>query len=399
MIQISQKEDCCGCEACSNACPVQCISMCADEKGFLYPKVDPDRCVECHLCEKVCPVAGPLRDTHETVLYAVQNKEESVRMDSTSGGMFSLIAEWVVQRQGIVLGAAFDEAYHVVHRSAENKEELSAFRGSKYVQSRISHAYQEVRKNLQDGKWVCFSGTPCQVNGLKKYLGREYDRLITVDFACHGITSPVFWDKYLRYHRERRGQEITSVQFREKYYGYGFSTMKIGFGDGSCYRAGMESDIYLRSFFMDLNTRESCHDCRFKTVERVSDFTLFDGWHAERFDSSMKDDRGTTFCIIQSRKGQELFEDIRKKTRWARVPSDPCIQLDGKMLLHSTSPHPLREEFFRDILSMSVPEIQDKYYPMTLKRRMLSKVKPLIYKIGLFRLYMLYKEKAGKGIR
>lgn len=396
MIKVSRKEDCCGCSVCADICPKNCISMKPDEKGFLYPEADAQQCVECRMCEQVCPVSGPLKSSHEPVMYALQNRDETVRKESTSGGAFTLIAEWTAARGGCVIGAAFDGHFAVVHRAEDSREKIAEFRGSKYVQSRTEGIYRTAEKELKKGRWVCFSGTPCQVNGLKKFLGKEYDKLVTVDLACHGVTSPLFFKKYLEYHREKAGADITSVLFREKYYGYGFSTMKIGFSDGSCYRAGMETDILLRSFFLDLNTRESCHACRFKTVRHVSDFTLFDGWHAEKYRKGMEDDRGTTLCIVQSEKGARIFDEIRSGCTSAEVPVERGVALDGSMLVRSTTANPRREEFFRDILQMSVPEIQKKYYPITGKRKILSAVKPLAYRMGLFRLYMKMKEKAGK---
>lgn len=396
MIKISRKEDCCGCAVCADICPKNCITMKPDEKGFLYPEADAEKCIECHMCERACPVSEPLRPEYKPVMYALQNSDERVRMESTSGGAFTLIAEWVLDRGGSVIGAAFDDKFLVLHRMEDSWEGIADFRGSKYVQSSTEGIYRTAEEELKKGRWVCFSGTPCQINGLKKFLRKEYEKLVTADLACHGVTSPLFFKKYLDYHREKAGADITSVLFREKYYGYGFSTMKIGFSDGSCYRAGMETDLLLRSFFLDLNTRESCHACRFKTVDHVSDFTLFDGWHVGKYRKDMEDDRGTTLCIVQSEKGARIFDEIRSRCTYAEVPVERGVALDGSMLVKSTTANPRREEFFADIRKMSVPEIQKKYYPVTVKRKVLSVIKPAVYKMGLFKLYMKMKEKAGK---
>lgn len=396
MIQIVNKEECCGCEACANICPHGCIQMTSDEKGFLYPQIDMGRCIDCHLCEKVCPVAKPLRSEYEPSMYAIQNKDEKIRRESTSGGGFSLIADWVLDREGVVIGAAFDSHFCVIHCTEDQKGKISRFRGSKYVQSHTGDIYRKARQYLRNGKWVCFSGTPCQINGLKKFLDKEYEKLVTVDLACRGVTSPLFLKKYLLYLKEKESAEITDVLFREKYYGYGFSTMKVGFSDGTCIRSGMETNIFLRSFFLDLNTRESCHSCRFKTVKRISDFTLFDGWHAGRFSGDMDDDKGTTICMVQSEKGAAIFDNIRKGCRYAEVPLDQVVALDGRMLVNSVDPNPRREEFFCDIHKMSIPEIQQKYYPITFKRKILSAIKPAIYKAGIFKYYMKMKEKTGR---
>lgn len=397
MIQIIRKEECCGCEVCANVCPYNCIRMIPDEKGFLYPQADREKCTDCQLCERVCPAASPQEPDEYRAMYAVQNKNEQIRKESTSGGAFSLIAEWVLAKRGVVIGAAFDGNFQVIHTAAERVEEIAAFRGSKYVQSHPGDIYRKTKSWLKEGRWVCFSGTPCQVNGLKRYLAQEYERLVTVDLACRGVTSPFFLKKYLSYHRQKAGKAITDVRFREKYYGYGYSTMKVGFSDGTCYRAGMESDIFLRSFFLDLNTRESCHECRFKTMGRVSDFTLFDGWHVRKFKREMDDDGGTTFCMIQSDKGMDIFKELREKCRFTEIPAEESLELDGKMIFTSVDPSLRREEFFRDIQKEDIPEIQNKYYPLGIKRRVLSCIKPAIYKTGLFRCYMKLKERRESG--
>ena len=397
MIKIEKKEECCGCEVCANACPKNCIQMERDNKGFLYPKIDENRCIDCHICERVCPVAEPkVRESGgELRMYGVQNTDERVRMESTSGGAFSLIARWVLARHGIVIGAAFDNNFRVIHAAADSEEGLARFRGSKYVQSSMGEIYRKAKEWLVQGRWICFSRTPCQINGLQKFLDKPFDNLVTVDIACHGITSPKFLEKYIRYHSEKEGKKIKEILFREKYYGYGFSTMKIAFEDGSCYRAGMETDIFLRSFFMDLNTRESCHAGHWKTVQRVSDFTICDGWHAGRFQKEMEDDKGTTLCIIQSDKGNKIFDDLKDQCRFVEIPVEEGVRLDGSMILKSTVPNPQREQFFKDICVMSVPEIQNRYYPITFKRKLLSAIKPTVYKTGLFKYYMKLKEKAG----
>lgn len=396
MIWVEQKEKCCGCEACASICPSRCIEMRADERGFKYPFVKEDECIKCGRCERVCPVLRPLKGQAEPILYAVQNKDGTIRQESTSGGAFSVISKWILDRGGVVVGAAYDENFCVLHKTEDSIEKVASFRGSKYVQSQIGETFIQVKNCLEDGRWVCFSGTPCQVNGLKKYLEKEYEKLITVDVACRGVTSPAFLKKYLDYHRKAAGSEIVSLKFREKYYGYGFSTMMIGFENGMCYRAGMESDIFLRSFFLDLNIRESCLSCKFKTVERASDFTLFDGWHIRKYDSEMDDDKGTTLCIVQSEKGRKIFEEIGDSMSVAEVPLEIGIGLDGSMITKCVSPNSRRDEFFKDMNNLTVPEMQNKYYPINWKRKILSAIKPAVYKSGVFKLYMGLKEKGMK---
>ena len=197
MIEIKEKAFCCGCNACVQRCPKQCISMHEDEEGFLYPRVDKTICIECGLCEKVCPVINQNEPRKPLKVYAAYNKDEKIRRESSSGGVFTAIAEQVIDEGGIVFGACFDENWEVKHDYTETKEGLKAFRGSKYVQSRIKDNYQKAEHYLKEGRKVLFSGTPCQIAGLKKYLCKEYENLLTVDFICHGVPSPKVWRMYL----------------------------------------------------------------------------------------------------------------------------------------------------------------------------------------------------------
>lgn len=198
MIHITNRQDCCGCAACAQRCPKQCISMKEDAEGFLYPTVDTEVCIDCGLCEKVCPELNSGRERQPQKVYAAINKDEKIRLGSSSGGVFTALAEQTIDEGGVVFGARFDENWEVVHAYTETKEGLTAFRGSKYVQSRIGNAYKDAERFLRNGRKVLFTGTPCLVMGLKLYLGRDYDNLLTVDFLCHGVPSPKAWRLYLK---------------------------------------------------------------------------------------------------------------------------------------------------------------------------------------------------------
>lgn len=198
MISINDKKDCCGCAACVQRCPKQCITLHEDNEGFLYPQVDESLCIDCGLCEKVCPVINQADERTPLGVYAAKNPNESVRMQSSSGGVFTMLAERIIDEDGVVFGACFDERWEVVHSYVETKEALAKFRGSKYVQSKIGSTYQQVEGFLKSGRKVLFSGTPCQIAGLKKYLRKEYDNLLAVDFICHGVPSPGVFRTYLQ---------------------------------------------------------------------------------------------------------------------------------------------------------------------------------------------------------
>lgn len=230
MIVITDKVTCCGCWACENICPKHCVVMKEDNEGFRYPEVDVEVCIECGLCEAVCPILHkPIKEHEETIGYVIQHKDNNIRRDSTSGGFFSAISDYVLNQNGYVFGAIYNKKMEVVHYGTNKKEEIQLFRGSKYVQSKIGHTYQEAKKLLQTGCLVCFSGTPCQIAGLKNYLKKDYANLITVDLVCHGNPSPLLFRKYLEYQQIKYKNKVTGVKFRDKYYGYNYSTMTLDF--------------------------------------------------------------------------------------------------------------------------------------------------------------------------
>ena len=211
MIDIKEKNNCCGCSACVQICPKQCISMAADNEGFLYPQVNSAICIDCGLCEKVCPVINQSAPREPLVVYAAKNNNEDIRLKSSSGGIFTLLAEKVIEEGGVVFGAKFDADWNVVHDYTETIEGLAAFRGSKYVQSIIGDNFKTAKQFLNNGRKVLFSGTPCQIAGLKKYLRKEYDNLLTVDVVCHGVPSPMVWRDYLDYKRAKRAAGKNTV--------------------------------------------------------------------------------------------------------------------------------------------------------------------------------------------
>lgn len=197
MITIIDKSQCCGCTACASACPKHCIVLKEDEQGFLYPRVDESKCIDCHLCEKVCPVLKPFEKQNPQEVFAIINPDEEIRLASSSGGVFTALAKQILHAGGIVFGAAFDDNWQVHHISVTKVEDLALLRSSKYVQSRIEKTYTVVEEYLKKGTQVLFSGTPCQIAGLKHYLRKEYDNLLSVDVVCHGVPSPLVWEKYL----------------------------------------------------------------------------------------------------------------------------------------------------------------------------------------------------------
>lgn len=385
MIKINEKTDCCGCTACANSCPVQCIEIQQDEEGFLYPNVNEIKCINCGTCENVCPVKKDTPSGDIIDAYVVQDIRKNIRESSSSGGGFTAIAEFIISNNGAVYGAAFDENYSVHHVGVRTFEELSRFRGSKYVQSTMDSVYLQIQNKLSIGEWVLFSGTPCQVSGLKSYLKKEWDKLITVDIACHGVPSPKLWEKYKEWWRKYKKCNFIKVEFRSKKYGYSGSTMRLMFENGSEYSREPLLQFYKNTMFAGLSMRPSCHKCHFKSKKRVSDFTIFDCWDVNEFCPEMDDDRGTTALIIQSEKGKRLISIISKNWKMKSVNPEKLICNDGDMITTSASANPLRNQFFVDLDAMTIPELNKKYFPLTIKKKLTQIFKPLFYRMGILK--------------
>lgn len=393
MIDIKDKKDCCGCWACANACPQKCISMEEDSEGFRYPKIDKSRCVDCALCERVCPVLKPMQQDDVTPdSYVIQNKDASIRRHSTSGGFFSAIANYVVDNGGVVFGAAFEKDQVVRHSYAETKEACIKFQVSKYVQSLIGNTYHEAKEFLDAGRMVVFSGTPCQIAGLYGYLrGKKYEGLITVDLVCHGTPSPRLLNEYLRYQESVYGSRIVDWKSRDKYYGYDYSTTNIEFEDKRiAYHKGSESDLLFRLYFKNICSRPSCYQCHFRTLHRVSDITIFDCWDApsvsKKFDSS-----GATNVFIHTQKGMMVFNNLKPYFVWNESDINSIIERDGVMIMHNVPENPRRTEFFSDLGIMPMDKIGKKYLNNSLLKKIIIATKPTLYRIGVFKLYMLIK--------
>lgn len=384
MITIQNKKDCCGCGACKNICPKKCISMESDHEGFLYPVVNETECVNCGLCEKACPVINVKEDNKKKqTAFVIQHKDEAVRKESTAGGAFTAISSWVIEQGGVAFGASYEQDFMVEHSCAERVEELAKFRNSKYVQSNTKDTFSQVKSLLKQDKWVCYSGTPCQVEGLKTFLGKEYDKLITVDVVCHGIPSPLAWKKYLEFQKEKLG-DYSHVMFRDKYYGYKYSTMSFFDKNGkNIYAYGIDTDPMTRAFFSDICDRPACYDCVFKKRYRVSDFTIWDCYSVFQFDKKLDDDKGTTRVLIHSDKGRALFEQIKNRIIWTEVIADE-LTAGVREMVKSVGTNPKRDEFFNDANIISGSELYQKYFPETTKVKMARFLRVGMCKIGVY---------------
>lgn len=390
MIDITNKSMCCGCTACANICPKVAIKMAPDEEGFLYPLVDINSCVDCGLCNKVCPIQQKYEGkTGEVESYVLRTKVNAVLMNSTSGGFITPLAEYVLNKNGVVCGAAYDENFSVKHVviNSTGAYALESIRGSKYVQSSLNDCYKKIKGYLEQSRTVCFIGTTCQVSGLKSFLLKDYDGLITVDLVCHGVPSPKLWSKYLNYQKNKYHSEIKKISFRNKTYGYHSGTMKICFLNGKTYYGSARVDYMLKSFFKEIASRPSCYQCSFKTINRCSDYTIYDCWHAAQLVPNLNDDdKGYTNVIVRSEKGKRLFTQIQERYEMYPVNTEKAVELDGVMVKKSAIPHVKRKEFYKGIDEKTLPEQIQQFIPITWKDQLIEKSKVVLYKTGIYRL-------------
>ena len=384
-INITSKEDCCGCSSCANICPNSAIKMEKDVEGFLYPNIDKEKCIDCGICKKSCPIINKqIFQNFEPRAFIFQNNDETIRMNSTSGGFFSAIAEYVIKHNGIVIGATFDENWNVVHSEASNLEEIEKFRKSKYVQSNLNDIFRRIRILLDNEKMVCFSGTPCQVAGLKSYLPKEYDKLISVDIMCHSVPSPLYFEKYKKYIMEKMNAEkIYSIDFRDKRkYGYKYSMISIETDNGK-YSEGVDTDSYLRAFFGDYSVRPSCYNCRFKTQKRVSDITMWDCFNINEIDKTFDDDKGTSRILVQSEKGLAIINSFTSMTL-KEIDVNIAVSKVREMS-NSVKYNSKRNSFFYDLNNSD--DIEDtilKYFPITLFTKINSITRKTLSRTNLY---------------
>lgn len=406
MILIQNKKDCCGCWACGNVCPKQCISMVKDEEGFHYPVIDKTICIDCGLCEKVCPVINAkAEDTpHKQGGWLVQHKDDVIRHESTSGGAFTAIASWVTSQGGIVFGAGYrNGSFVVAHQQVEKEKDLAIFRNSKYSQSEIGDCYKEVKGALEADRFVLFSGTPCQIEGLLGFLrGKQYEKLLLIDIVCHGIPSPAIFESYINVQRELIGGEFKNILFRDKHYGYHYSSFSIYNSDKSKnYHKGVDTNAYLRAYFSNLSDRPSCYDCKFKKRYRRSDLTLWDCFPIEKFTKDL-DGKGTTRVLVQSEKGAEIMNAVMKDLKCVAVDADKLTEGVNEMY-YSVPMNPRRDLFFKDFNELEAKDFFKKWFPITWKVRLNAFIRLSAHRLGVYtiakRLLLLVYTKRDVRVR
>ena len=399
MINIRNKKDCCGCAACSDICACEAISMQPDQYGFLYPVIDSSKCVNCGMCVKVCPILNnKIRPRVPLISYAFMHKDKEIRRKSSTAGAFVALAEKILSLNGVVFGCAFDTDWSVKHIYVDNSIDLQKLVGSKYLQSRVEDSFKACKRFLQSGRYVLFSGTPCQIAGLRSYLRKEYDTLLCVDLICHGVPSPGIWQMYLRYRIAKKSREIgkdlyvKDVNFRDKSNGWSSYSLSLSLSlsdsQGNVYKEAplnWRKDLYMRSFLHHLNMRPSCFHCRFKNLTSGSDITIGDYWRFSELYPKVEDDKiGINAFMVNTEKGKRFLDGIEFD---GFESSYENIVKGNPTLVRSNWSHICQKKFLRELQNRDLEELVSDCLDLSPFKKIISKVRTL---------YMLYFRKMCK---
>ncbi len=387
-MKINNISNCTGCSACYSVCPKSAILMTENDEGFLYPKIDGDKCVKCGLCEKVCPAISPLElQKPDLKSFAVVNNDEAIRMDSSSGGVFTAVAEQIVKTGGKVFGAKFSDDFSVIHSWTDNQDGLKDFRGSKYVQSAINETFKECEFFLKAGDNVLFTGTPCQIQGLKKFLRKDYDNLLTVDLICHGVPSVLMWKKYIEFHENRAGSKVVKTAFRRKNCGWKQFSLWFAFANHSEYSEIQQKGIWMLTFNKNIMMRKSCYECPAKGCNIVSDITIGDFWGIQNYMTEY-DNKGTSIIFVNTPKGAECLKGIEPKLTLTEINNYNALKYNTQLL--KSIPHqPNREKFIKlckqtDFFTAYKKYVRDNFFRRVYKK-MRHTTKVVLVKIGILK--------------
>lgn len=378
-VLYQEKTQCCGCGACGDICPKGAISM-EMKDGFLYPVVHDALCVDCGLCQKVCAFRREkITQSNSLKAFACKSKDAQVRLKSSSGGIFTAISDWVLAQGGAVYGASYDEAMVVRHSRTETAQGRDRMRGSKYVQSDIAGVFRQVKEDLQRGKQVLFSGTPCQVSALKSFLGREYEKLILVDIVCHGVPSPEVWGKFMAYIGEKYGKNPIDYAFRDKEVSWRSYSPKVTFADGTTVGANDHTGSFIELFRYDVCLRPSCTACRYTSMHREGDFTIGDFWGIEAVMPELDDGKGVSALLVNSDKGEALLAQLSDELELHACTPEQIAYRQPNMRCpssHSTK----AASFASDLRGMSFDKVLKRYTRVGAKRRLIDGVKKLLHR-------------------
>lgn len=345
---LVDKISCTGCSACFSVCPTGAIVMQQDDEGFFHPAIDAGKCISCRLCEKACPLMNPVETRSVREVYACYSVENSNRMDSSSGGVFSVLAEQVLKNGGVVFGATFDGTYHTLHHvGIEDAAELAKLRGSKYVQSNLRNVFREIQKLLREKKYVLFVGTPCQVAGLRNVAKQNIAYLLTAEFVCHGVPSPAVWARFLREITPDKSK-VRDLRFRDKKMGWTKYSMKVLFENGNVYLSNVEENPYLQGFLSGLYMRASCYKCPFRKKQRIGDFMMGDCWGIEHMtdDARFLTNEGVSLLSIQSDLGKTVWQMIQSRLYVKKIDYIQAMKYN-RAIISDSYHHLHREKFFK----------------------------------------------------
>lgn len=384
-ILIQNDCDCYGCKGCLNICPKKAIKMEKNKEGFLYPIVDENKCINCGLCLKVCPILNNIKNKDklkEPSCYAAKIKNKKIQRNSSSGGIFSAIANYVLDQNGIVYGSTLDKNHQVYHIGIENKNELKKIMGSKYVYSDLNDIFLSVRKNLKDNKLVLFSGVPCQIAALKLFLQKDYDNLITVEVICHGTPNQELFEKYIEYLENKYKFKIINYEFRsKKYVNWGNMCVNIvAKHKNEIINKPIESSIdwYYYSFLRSKNYRETCYTCQFARKQRIADFTLGDFWGIRDVSKEFNDPNGVSAVMLNTKKAKAIFNEIDNNINYMTVSFEDISNKNEQLKNPSRRPKE-RDNWYDGINDKNY--IKKRYKKFIYKRFFIAKVKRYIKKI------------------
>ena len=344
------KDKCCGCGACFQICPVKCIEMIPDYDGFKYPTVDKNKCIRCGKCNSACPVNNIPHEQVHLEYYCAKSKSDEYLKYSSSGAIFAEIAKYVLSQKGVIFGAAFNEKFELEHTSITSIDDLPKLLGSKYVQSDTRNTYCEVREHIKNGRLVMYCGTPCQIDGLKRFLStrENSDRLILVDFVCHGVPSPKLWKKYLQYREDIAEGKLQTVNFRQKETGWETYSMSMHFENGTEYLCHRDKDMYLSLFINSYTLRDSCYQCKFKVDKHAGDLTIADFWQVKKVFPELDTRDGVSLVFINTKKGKRIFNEIKENLNATEVTRENAL-LDNKSAKYQSLKPSKRYKIYRNI--------------------------------------------------
>lgn len=370
-----------------HSCPEGAIKMVRDEEGFLYPQVNDALCKGCSLCISVCPfrTGYETKDNfEEPLVFAAKHKSLEIRKTSTSGGLFTALSNHVLANGGAVYGAGFDESFHVCHQKAETACERDRLKGSKYVQSDLGRTFPDVKEQLEKGRMILFTGTPCQTAGLNAYLSRSYDGLILCDLVCHGTPSPMVWQDFVRFIEQRQNSALAEYRFRDKGNGWHTPRPYAAFENGSILCDSPSVRAFDSIFYQHLALRPSCHSCVFTNFRRPSDITIADFWGIEQCLPEFDDNSGVSLVLINTEKGKSVFNLIKNGLDFMESNPEDCVKRQAHLTAPAT-PSPRRNAFWADYHTHGIAYILKKYASCnTIQRIKQEIIKPFLIKIGIF---------------